>query len=96
MKPFVQSDFRTVRVFAEQEHYVVLRAIYMDENGVQLRKLSADHESLRQFNEVWLAAESQVENLKEGTRTVTYVERLDPNVEIADNLFSTFRMQLSR
>lgn len=94
MKPFVDSDYKTMRTWIEKEHYVPLRTIYRDSTGVEMREMRAEADSIQDFDGAFVPTRSQMTNLKEKTSTKIYVEALDPNVSLADRHFSTF--QLSR
>jgi hypothetical protein len=92
-KPFVDSQYNRTMVYLEQEHYVPLRARYWDQSDVEIKELRAPASSLTEYDGVWVAAESTMYNLKEGTSSTLYIENLDPNPEIADHLFSVFRLE---
>jgi hypothetical protein len=94
MKPFVDSDYKTMRTRIEQEHYVPLHTIYRDANGVPMREMNAESNSIENFDGTWIATRSTMHNLKEKTSTSVYVEALDPDVSLADQQFSTFQLSL--
>ena len=96
MKPFVESQYKTMRTWIEKQHYIPLRSLYKDANGVELREMKAPASSIRDFNGTWVAAESTMMNLKERTSTTVLVDRLDANVSLADQHFSTFQLTLRR
>lgn len=96
LKPFVNASYRTSKAWIEQEHYVPLRAVYMDENGTPVREAVAEYDSIREFNGVWIPTRSELTNLKEKTTTTILVDDLDANPEIGEQLFSTFRLGLQR
>jgi len=96
LKPFVNASYRTAKAWIEQEHYVPLRAVYMDENGTPVREAVADYDSIREFNGVWIPTRSELTNLKEKTSTTILVDDLEANPEIGEQLFSTFRLGLQR
>ena len=96
LKPFVDSQYARTQVFLDKETYVPLRARYWDHSEVEIRAMHADHESIKQFDDVWVATSSTMENLKEGTSTTVVVEKLVPDADITNNLFSTFQLQLRR
>ncbi len=96
LKPFVDSQYRTTIAYLEKDHYVILKAIYKDENDVSLRESNASYESIREFNGVWVPTESTMRNMKQKTTTKIFVEDLDANPEITENLFSVFRLALRR
>ncbi len=96
LKATVDSQYSRTLSYLEQEHYVPLRARYWDDAGVEVKELKAVYESVQEFDGVWVATISTMYNLKQRTSSTMYIEKLDPNPEIADQLFSTFRLQLSR
>lgn len=95
-KPFVKSGYRTAITWLEKEHFVPLKAVYKDDKGVERRLLAAEYDSIREFDGVWIATRSTMTNLKQNTSTSMHVTRLDPNLEISENLFSVFRLKLRR
>ena len=96
MKPFVDSQYSTMRAWIEKEHFIPLRGLYRDEHGVEIREMRAPASGIREFNGTWVAAESTMFNLKERTSTTVLVDRLDANVALADQHFSTFQLTLRR
>ncbi len=94
MKPFVQSEYATMRTWIDREHYVPLRTIYRDQNGVELREFTAEADTIQNFEGTWVATRSTMFNLKEKTSTSVWVEALDPDVALADQAFSTFQLSL--
>jgi len=94
MKPFVDSEYKTMRTYIEREHYVPLHTIYRDVNGVETREMLAEAASIENFDGAWVATRSTMFNLKEKTSTTVYVEALDPDVALADQQFSTFQLTL--
>ena len=96
IKPFVDSQYNRTRVYLEKEHYVPLRARYWDHAEVEIKEMKARATSIKEFNGVWVATESTMHNLKEGTSSTLIIEKLDPNLELADQLFSVFRLELRR
>ena len=95
-KPFVESQYKTMRTWIEKKHYIPLHSIYRDENGVEMREMKAPAASIKDFNGTWVAAESTMFNLKEKTSTTVLVDRLDANVALADQHFSTLQLTLRR
>jgi Outer membrane lipoprotein-sorting protein len=94
MKPFVQSQYKTMRTWIEKEHFIPLRSLYRDENGVEIREMKAPASGIRDFNGTWVASESTMYNLKEKTSTKIIVDKLDANATLADRHFSTFQLTL--
>jgi hypothetical protein len=96
LKPFIHTDYRTSTVRFEKDHYIPLHAVYRDESGVEIKESRAARSSIKEFDGSWVASEVTMYNLKEGTSSVLLVEKLEPNVEMADRLFSLFRLQIGR
>ena len=94
MKPFVDSEYETMRTWIEKEHFIPLRSLYRDENGVEIREMKAPASGIRDFNGTWVASESTMFNLKEKTSTKIIVDKLDANADLADRHFSTFQLTL--
>jgi hypothetical protein len=94
MKPFVDSEYETMRTWIDKEHYVPLHTIYRDAKGVETREMIAEAESVQNFDGAWVATRSTMHNLKEKTSTTVWVEALDPDVSLADQQFSTFQLSL--
>jgi hypothetical protein len=95
-KPFVDSAYKTARTWLDKQHYVPLRTIYRDSNGVALREMRAVASSVHDFSGTWIATESTMSNLKEKTSTTILVDKLDANVALFDRHFSTLQLTLRR
>jgi hypothetical protein len=95
-KPEVVSRYYKTLAYLEKEHYVPLKARYWDTAGVEVRELDADPQSLKEFHGVWVATKSKMRNLQQDTSSELTIEDLDPNTEIAEAMFSTFRLQVDR
>ena len=95
-KPFVDSAYKTARTWLEKQHYVPLRTVYRDANGVDLREMRALPASVHDFAGTWVATESTMSNLKERTSTTILVDKLDANVALFDRHFSTLQLTLRR
>lgn len=96
VKPEIKSQYNRTISYLEKEHYVPVRARYWDTSEVEIKEMKAKPSSLKEFHGVWIYTDSTMHNLKEGTSSTLLVEDLDPNIEIAEQLFSTFRLALRR
>lgn len=94
MKPIADSEYYKTISYLEKEHYVPLRVRFWDESGVEIKELRSPHESIREFDGAWIPTVSTMRDLREGTSSTLHIERLDPNPEIADRMFSVLRLQL--
>jgi hypothetical protein len=96
MKPFVESEFKTMRTWIDKQHFVALRSIYRDDQATEMRELRADSTSIQDFDGAWVPTKSTMTNLREKTSTTIYVEALDPNVHLGDQHFTTLQLTLRR
>ena len=96
VKPFVRSPYYRTMVYLEKEHYIPLRIRYWDRAKVEIKEMKAEAPSIREFNGVWIATRSSMYNLLEGTSSTLLIEKLEPNPDLADQLFSVFRLELRR
>ncbi|HXZ86409.1 MAG TPA: outer membrane lipoprotein-sorting protein [Myxococcota bacterium] len=94
MKPFVQSEYRTMRTWIDKKHYIPLRSIYRDLKGVDMREMIADSTTVQDFDGAWVPTKSTMYNLREKTSTTIYIEALDPNVHLTERNFSPFQLTL--
>jgi hypothetical protein len=94
MKPFVQSEFRTMRTWIDKQHFIALRTIYRDDTSTEMREMRADSTSVQDFDGAWVPTKSTMYNLREKTSTTIYIEALDPNVHLNDQHFSTLQLTL--
>jgi len=58
--------------------------------------MNAEYDSIREFNGVWIATQSRMKNLRQGTESMLIVEDLDANADMGEHLFSVFRLHLRR
>ena len=96
MKPFVDSQFKTVRTWIDKQHYIALRSIYRDDQGLEMREFLADSTSVQDFDGAWVPTRSTMLNLREKTSTTILIEALDPNVHLGDQHFSQLQLTLRR
>jgi len=82
--------------YLEKAHYVPVRQRFWDRQGVELREMLADTSSILEFDGVWVATRTSMHNLQEGTSSRLFVENLDPNPALAEQMFSMFRLELRR
>jgi hypothetical protein len=94
VKPEVDSSYSRTIAYIEKDHYVPLRARYWDHADVEVKEMTARNDTIREFNGVWIATDSTMYNLRRKTSSTLHVEKIDPNIEISENLFSTFRLSL--
>ncbi|MBW2281500.1 MAG: outer membrane lipoprotein-sorting protein [Deltaproteobacteria bacterium] len=89
------EHYRTV-TYLDKQHYVPLRQRFWDRADVEIREMRANTRSMREFDGVWVATESSMYDLQEGTTSTLLIENLDPNPALGEQLFSMFRLELRR
>jgi len=78
--------------YLEMEHYVPLRARYWDDFGVEIREMTAPHESIKPFGELWVATESTMRDLLQRTSSSLFVLDVETDPVFHEKLFSLARM----
>ncbi len=84
--PHADSEYSRFVVYVEQEHYVPLRTRYWDERELEVKELTADPASIREFNGVWVPMATTMRNLQLDTFTSLRIQELDhePGLRPAD------------
>lgn len=93
---YVRAEHVRTLTYLEKAHYVPVRQRFWDRQGVELREMLADTSSILEFDGVWVATRTSMHNLQEGTSSRLFVENLDPNPALAEQMFSMFRLELRR
>jgi hypothetical protein len=88
-----KSSYSKSLVQLEKQHYVPLGARYWDEVGVEVKKLTSPHASIKEFDGAWLPTETTIVDLLEETTSTMYIEVLEPNVELDDGDFTISKLQ---
>ncbi len=92
MQPFFDTTYRKVVAWITKDHYLLVHALYQDETGDTLREMTANVETIGEFDGVWIATESTMANVKRATSSTLIVQGLEANPPLADGLFSSFRL----
>jgi hypothetical protein len=92
------SDYSRFVVYVSLDHFVALRVVYWDRNGLKIKELTVVPESITMYEsepkgdddmkQVWLAREQKIVHLKLHTWTRLAVQRLDPNENLKQRHFS--------
>lgn len=90
------SNYTKVIAYVEKEHYVPLRNVYWDNQGVKIKELWAEPSSITRheafdksgLKEVWVAQKSKITNLKLDSFTTLDVVKLDANPKLRKRDFS--------
>jgi hypothetical protein len=95
MSPESKSSYTRSIQYLEQEHYVPLVARYWDDAGVEAKKLTAPHASIKEFAGVWVAKEATMVDILENTRSTMHILTLDPDAEFDEDEFALSRLQFT-
>ncbi len=89
LKPLdtTNSEYSRIRVYVDEERYVVLRALYWDGAGVAVKELSALPSEVREFDGVWVPMYTTMRNLLMESHTRLIVTDLIPNPELSQSTF---------
>ncbi|NRA03659.1 MAG: outer membrane lipoprotein-sorting protein [Myxococcales bacterium] len=96
LKPLKRSRYSKSMVYLEKDHYIALKARHWDHARVEVKELNSEYDSIKRFGDHWVATRGVAQNLQEGTSSSMLIEGLDPDVEIADAMFRTFRLESTR
>lgn len=81
--------------YIEQEHYVPIAGRYWNEAGVESKTMSSPHGKIENFEGMWVARETSVTDLLEGTSSTLVIDELIPNDAIEDEDFAITALQQS-
>ena len=95
LKPLdtTDSDYSRIRVYVDEERYVVLRALYWDGAGVAVKEFSAVPSEVREFDGVWVPMRTTMRNLLLESHTRLIVTDLIPNPELSQSTFDLGRLE---
>jgi hypothetical protein len=88
IKKEIDVEYHRTIAYIEKEHHVALRMRYWDEFGVEVKEMTAPHAQIRAFGETWIATESTMKDLRQGTSSSIYVDELDTDPQFDDRVFS--------
>ena len=96
LKPLKRSRYSKSMVYLEKDHYIALKARHWDHARVEVKELNSEYDSIKRCGDHWVATRGVAENLQEGTSSSMLIEGLDPDAEIADSMFRTFKLGTTR
>jgi len=88
----VETDYSRVIAYVEKTHFVPLRTRSWDEFGVEVKEMTANPDSIRAFDDLWLAAESTMRDLLTRTTSTLYVDELDTEPRFKRGTFTAGRL----
>ena len=93
IKPESKTSYTRSIAYIEKEHYVALRTLHYDDVGVLAKEVVVPHEKIEEFDGAWLPVESTAIDLLEDTQSTMYVDTLEPNPPLDDEMFSLSRLE---
>ncbi len=96
IKEAVDVEYRKTVVYLEQEHYLPLRSRSWDDDGVEVKEMTAPASKIREFGGVWVNAESTMRNLPLNTHSTLFVDELEANPKFNRATFSSGRLARGR
>ncbi len=96
LKRSIDVEYHRTLSYLEKEHYVPLRTRYWDDFDVEAKELTAPHDRIKNFGEVWVAAESTMHDLMQQTRSTLHVDQLDTDVVFGKQIFAVSRLAQGR
>jgi hypothetical protein len=88
-----ESEYSRFLVYIDQERWVLLRARYWDESGVEVKELIADPESLRSYDGVWVPTKVTMHHLLLGSYTTLSITSLIVNPDLPETTFEVRRLE---
>jgi hypothetical protein len=87
-RPHANSEYSRFVFAVEKERYVPLQIRYWNEAGVFFKELQAEHASIQRFDTAWIPMRSTMRNVLQDSWSRLFVEKLVPNPELNDAVFS--------
>jgi hypothetical protein len=92
-KPFARSEYSRIWVYVDRERNLVLRARYWDAAGVEVKELSVDEDSVKEFDGVWVPLQATMRNLVLDTQTQLIITELTPNPSFTNETFDLAHLE---
>jgi len=90
------SEYSKFDVYASQDTFVALRVIYWDQDGLRIKELTSDPESIKMYEheeedglkQIWLAEKQKIVHLKLESWTELVITKYDADVKLRSRDFS--------
>jgi len=92
-RPQANSEYSRFLFAVEKDRYVPLVIRYWNEAGVFFKELHAEHASIQRFDNAWIPTRSMMRNVLQESWSRLFVERLIPNPDFHDSVFSMRRLE---
>ena len=87
------SEYSRFRVWVEFERFVVLRSLYWDRAGVELKELLSPAAEVRDFDGIYVAMKTDMKHLQLGSYSRLTIDELEPNAQIPRKNFDPARLE---
>ena len=88
VKEEIDVQFHRTMVYLDQEHLVALRLRYWDDYGVEIKEMTSPASTIRAFGDTWVATESTMRDLRQGTTSTMIIDELDTTPNFPQKTFS--------
>lgn len=89
----VDSEYSRFLLHVDRERFVPLENHYWDAAGVEVKRLRAERESIRDFDGVWMPLRISMQHLLHESETRLVVERVVPNPDLPPTTFDIRRLE---
>jgi hypothetical protein len=87
------SEYSRFLLHVEKEHFVPIENHYWDTAGVEVKRLQAERESIRDYDGVWMPTRAAMRHLVHESETRLLVERVVPNPDLPPGTFDIRRLE---
>ena len=95
-KDQADSEYSKLDVYVSRDHFVALRVRYWDQDGIMIKEMNSDPESITMYEheedgepkQIWVAKSQKIVHLKLESWTELVVEELDPSIKLKSRHFS--------
>ena len=88
-----EVEYPRTLTYIEKEHHVALRTRYWDRFDVEVKEMLAPHAKVRAFGETWVASESTMHDLRQGTSSSLYVDELKTTPVFHEKTFAVASLE---
>lgn len=92
-KPGEDSEYSRFLIHVEKQHAVVIETHYFDTAGIEVKRMSAPIDSIREIEGVWLPMRARVTQLQQESWTEVTIENLVPNPDLPESTFEVRRLE---
>jgi hypothetical protein len=87
------SVYSKFLLYVETLHFVPIRTRYWDRGGVEIKRLDAEAESIREIDGIWVPLRASMRHLLDESWTRLRIELLSPNPDLPKHFFTQRQLQ---